>query len=982
MVGFGKNKHPAHKEKNKKKDEVVTENPNWGKIEGGVRTRGGFIKDGKFYKPRAFAEVANHKNSISAEAIVTGGEDLTNKKTNHSEILAHGNNYKGDHTAAGKGFAHVGWKRSLENSLTNTDNTVASKEKKIDKHPIFTKAYKDHAEIIKNSNATIISDRQPGLFEGDENAGEGKIKKFSNEDKAVLKDKIVINPHEGSAVKFTKKDITVALQRFDDIDYKDKAGNVTSDAERNLSHFFQRNVLLDYDGPTYNFELQMLHEDDAIRAQRYIVEGGKSFNKWSPTIQPITIAETASTVMNIQGVQINAVGGPISNAHRVSGAVDFMITMAQPLGESLTTILVNSAVKLGMPDGLKATYLLKLQFIGRKPDTGEIVKPIPNTERQFLINIIAVETSVDTSGAIYSLQCIRAGDQGKYDHVFTTDRPLQLNNIRTVKNLCDSVAEAINLNEVDKLAIEKETLDEYYIHLSPGAKKFIGDDDIVPTDGEKESTAENRSTGLDKELWDPTLRSFVIPQDTSLDRILEFGLSHSKKMQNLAKGFNPDDEDPDSNDSDKVKNHIKYIFKIKCDVVNIAWDSLRNDYAREYHYTVSLFPTIRPEILQGIFNKSEEWAKKKITALVNENFGSEEGQTTSYKCMRKRYDYLFTGLNDKVLRFDIKYNNNFFMALQSYQNLFTGLDDTAQTKIKESSIRVNDFREQQKNVREAWKSYLKTKASSLEKKNTEEMKSGLSNFEKERKELVSQFVAGIKDGTFEADQALATSLESLNTKEDRQLATYGGTKVVEDEFGNKKEVIVRGRMNDDAKTPVSVDGTENFKQIYAEKINEQSLVDKIESMDRPVTVMWGLNRSESGKYNSEGHPKNKGKHQFDMVMEGTLSDFQADMVQMDMEIRGDIFWLESENDPDEFSVSTFAGENYLLFTARTSAGEPSLETGIATPGDTHKERLLNGVYAAVEIVSRFEGGQFTQNIKGPRETFIYNTNTLESFGEE
>ena len=67
------------------------------------------------------------------------------------------------------------------------------------------------------------------------------------------------------------------------------------------------------------------------------------------------------------------------------------------------------------------------------------------------------------------------------------------------------------------------------------------------------------------------------------------------------------------------------------------------------------------------------------------------------------------------------------------------------------------------------------------------------------------------------------------------------------------------------------------------------------------------------------------------------------------------------------------GENYLLFTARTSAGEPSLETGIATPGDTHKERLLNGEYDATQITSRFEGGMFTQNIKGPRETFIYNT---------
>ena len=163
----------------------------------------------------------------------------------------------------------------------------------------------------------------------------------------------------------------------------------------------------------------------------------------------------------------------------------------------------------------------------------------------------------------------------------------QLNNIKTVKDLCDSVAEAININEIDKLAIEKEILDEYYIHLSEGAKKFIGDDDIVPTDDLRESNASNRPPYSNKDIWDPTLRSFVIPQDTSLDNILEFGISHSKRMQNLAKGFNPDDDDADSNDSSKVEKYVKYIYKLKCDVVIIGWDSLRNEYAREYHYTIS-----------------------------------------------------------------------------------------------------------------------------------------------------------------------------------------------------------------------------------------------------------------------------------------------------------------------------------------------------------------------------------------------------------
>ena len=43
--------------------------------------------------------------------------------------------------------------------------------------------------------------------------------------------------------------------------------------------------------------------------------------------------------------------------------------------------------------------MLKLKFLGRDPDTGLNVNPIPDSERQFLIEIVAVEATVDSNGA-------------------------------------------------------------------------------------------------------------------------------------------------------------------------------------------------------------------------------------------------------------------------------------------------------------------------------------------------------------------------------------------------------------------------------------------------------------------------------------------------------------------------------------------------------------------------------------------------------
>ena len=79
--------------------------------------------------------------------------------------------------------------------------------------------------------------------------------------------------------------------------------------------------------------------------------------------------------------------------------------------------------------------------------------------------------------------------------------------------------------------------------------------------------------------------------------------------------------------------------------------------------------------------------------------------------------------------------------------------------------------------------------------------------------------------------------------------------------------------------------------------------------------------------------------------------------------------------------SYYDGENYLLFRAITSAGEPDPETGVANPNRENKEQMLNGVYAVVTITSSFSGGQFIQNIKGVKEAFITDISKLEKFEE-
>ena len=730
--------------------------------------------------------------------------------------------------------------------------------------------------------------------------------------------------------------------------------------------FYQGNPLMDYDAVTYNFEMIMLTARDTESAQRWILSNNqsgpnaKSFDLWTPKDDTITIAATGATVLNINSVQINATIGPIDNGKRNSGATDFHINITQPLGASFTETLVNSALQLQLPDGLKATYLLKLKFRGRHPVTGRPVPDIPQTARQFLIEITEVDATVDSSGAQYTIHAARAGDKASLQNIYTTDRALLLENLSDCNSLVKAMEEALNNNELDKLAIDKGILDEYYIHLDPIAQKHIGKDSILTTQELDDINFSDASDKSYNEEQDTGLRMFKIPQGTTIDRALEFGLAHSKKLQIMAKGF-VDTADADSTDSEKIEKQAKIIFKVKLDTKKTRWDIIRNDWAREFHYTVSLFSTIRPEILKGSWDQIEHHVLMKENELLTGKDTKKDADPKK-KLLTKRYDYLFTGLNDKVLRFDIKFNNQFFFAMHSYRNVFAGLEQETQTRIKDQKEKLTEFRKVRLKVEDKWQAYREVKRDNIltedfDPEETQEWR----DFKTARAELLNAYVDGINDGTFEGDPAIVENAQKYNY-DPRKIEETGQT--INESIGTSNDAT----MDKDS------------ERLWAELLDRKQIQRNIDSHSKPFQVMWGAQPEE---FRSDFDNKNRtpGMGHFHAVLESTLADFSADMVNMDMDIRGDMYWLESERDPRPYTASSYTGENYLLFRAITSAGEPDPTTGIARPGDEYKEQMLNGVYAVTEVISRFEGGQFTQNLKGVKEAFISDIDKLTNFAE-
>ena len=857
---------------------------------------------------------------------------------------------------------HPEYDRGTENKKKNYINTTTQEAEAVKKEGralSYEEAQKIRKEIQDDNNSTtttadpVGSDRQPGFEENLNLYTAHHPEKIASGD--VTKKLKELNTGDAAeAEKIYQESLT------------------PQDAYRSI---FKKNPLLDYDTVTYHFTLSMLTDQDAKSASNHIIKGNfenNDFRLWTPKNKTAVIAETGSTVLSINSVEILATVGPTQGGKRLSGAVEFNLNILQPLNASLTDTLVNSAITLGIPDGLKASYLLELHFIGRDPNTSKIER-IENTDRQFLIEIVSVQANVDTNGAQYVIRAARAGDKGIRSDHYKTDRPLQLNNLKTVKDMMQSVQDTMNLNEVDKLAIEKGILDEYYISMDPYTAKILRDDPLIDTDT-LNNTTYDQVEGVE---YDTSKKMFRIPEGTSLDRIFEFGLSHSKKLQKLAKGLK-DAADPDSSDSKEVDKYTKYIFRIKVDTKNIDWDIIRNDYAREFHYTISLYPTIRPEILPGVWNDSKQVAKEKMKDLLSGNLGKDKSRP--YKALSKRYDYLFTGLNDKVLRFDIKYNNYFFFALHSYRSVFAGLGEIAKPKIQKSSKLLLEYQAQQQTVNAKWKQYTQKKADTILEEDPD-LSSEFDEFKKERQKLIDLYVEGVEDGTFEGDVSIARTLKYANAEvyQDKIMRDNTDPNSARNSIKNKTVNQPQEITSDDGFASNDPNIDNRGKQLYSELIKREDVINTIDKSEKPFQIMWGA-VPEAYRNNFNKGNGSPGKGHFDSVLEATLSDYSADMVHMDMDIRGDPFWLEGERtlySKNDISATYFEGENYLLFKAITSAGEPDPKTGIARPGDEQQEQMLNGVYAVTQVTNRFESGQFIQNIKGVKEAFITDISILD-----
>lgn len=368
-----------------------------------------------------------------------------------------------------------------------------------------------------------------------------------------------------------------------------------------------------------------------------------------------------------------------------TNVIGFSFEIYEPysMGLFLQSLQVAS-INAGYPNYLSGTpYLLMLQFVGNT-DSGSVLPVNDALTKYFTVMITKCDMTVDQGGSRYTVTASPYHHIGFGDSVQNTKSEVRLIG-STVKEVLstgeNSLVEHLNKTEQELVAAGKQTLaDEYEIvfpiDASSNSSQLIGDINvgsatinptkivssiIKGTSGVgksidvgsnkisaspmpfKDSTSgnfvyknENEVINADiggivdvnKMSIDQSSREFRFPQNSKIIQIIQDTILVSKYATDAIKEENLDG------------SGMAQWFKIDLHIEMLGIDVIRGIRAKKYIFRVLPF-LVSGEILK---NPSAATA----------------GTNNLKKIIAKRYDYLYTGQNNHIIKFDLTFNAMFY----------------------------------------------------------------------------------------------------------------------------------------------------------------------------------------------------------------------------------------------------------------------------------------------------------------------------------
>lgn len=581
------------------------------------------------------------------------------------------------------------------------------------------------------------------------------------------------------------------------------------------------------------FRLFMVPEAQAMQ----LVIPGK--NAWS------ILAETggsALTATSIENVEIVTYGG-MDKDTGMGVASNFVIEMKQSSeAGTLLDAFYNEARKNSIKQVKTIPMFLELTFRVRDPASQDPLgwEPLRDYRRVWPIALTATQMQITSQGTEYRFEAAYFGGAGLSRELGQVRHNFKFRDVTTVGELFDKLAKYLTQPPNEKKRAEEKLYSrniQYKFKYDPQ----IGEINLRPYHIKDSDTANSRSDverSEDGNIEDGEIEySFQVGH--SIEQCVTDILMNTDYFQASICGNKSADETMNSKVcQDKEATKKKKMFRILQDVKLTGWNSQLQDYNKEVTYNVVEYVATTP-----VASATDP----QVAPTTLADYGGR---------LRKRYDYMFTGLNDDVLDFQVVFNFHWYQALATQGGVY-------------QQSQLGDL--------------------------------------------------GAKDNVEDK--------ENRRTELDGTMAPEPGMDVVD--------------------TPM----------------NAHPSIDPV-----PMSVNGEVYRT-------------RGRNLTSVLFEQAMSPTSGDMINVEMKIKGDPFWLEPDpmpniagqvptyseragREPTPTANNTGYGQTYVLFVAY--GGQPyDPGTGLPpTPGD---KTIYSGVYSVVKAVHNFEGSKFTQTLSLVRD---------------
>lgn len=715
------------------------------------------------------------------------------------------------------------------------------------------------------------------------------------------------------------------------------------DFERiNLNLQFLPNILDSYDAITYHFKLFIVDPDTS--------SSGKVFD----TDKQIIIAESGVTDLTIDKVEIRSVATPSIEAG-TGTATQIKFEIVEPSGAGLIDKMFYQSIALGIGNWATMPVYLQLQFRGRDPLTSSPEDGAPGSLSSLKwlwpMKISKIKANVTHVGTRYNFEAIPYNDFAQSNANFTLQHNVTLNNIRTFSEAMNELQDKLNSDQLLKL------INNYSI---PDSFKIIVDPEIAGYKIKPDNTSSIRNGSYTE--YGSKDASFQV--STAIDVAINTILAQTEEYQTgLLGSLAPGAEGLPMN---QEKSQMKKFWRIITETRPLKFDPRRQDIAREYtifivQYDIgvldsNVFQTSAPPITIAA-------QKKRLMTYVKKSI------------LKKKYNYIFTGLNDQILNFDITINNAFANAQARFGGIYLN------PFMADKGVVTHEHAKEEAEVTSAlskaiaFQNSAKTSDSADAKAAMEEARQAITSsnlddatkaryttlLEQSKPESRLNYLSTVQSaGGINSDGTLNTARNNA-----RKLSTPITEKVTQKQFNFISDVNTK-----------SEDSQKAYSEMLEYSKGKLRPIARVETVQDRQVGMGIESNSNSGIQ--------KLSTMFSVALHSGLD---SSLQKIKMTIKGDPFWIipqpykdneerifNSLKDPAEaidwikrghfkltMSANVYGTDNFILIRFRTPQvfDGSNLENNADENSDVE---TLSGIYKVNYITNRFDTGKFTQEL--------------------